>query len=81
MFEKKVSTMSTPDVIRSWKDEEYRLSLSHEQRAMLPAHPAGVIELVDEELDAAGGTIVPLGTFIFCNTVFSGGGLGCLFLA
>jgi mersacidin/lichenicidin family type 2 lantibiotic len=49
--------MSTPDVIRSWKDEEYRLSLSKEQRAMLPVHPAGVIELADDELDAAGGTV------------------------
>ena len=48
--------MPTVDVIRGWKDEEYRHSLSHEQRAMLPDHPAGVIELSDEELDAAGGT-------------------------
>lgn len=49
--------MSTPDVIRGWKDEEYRQSLSVEQRAMLPQHPAGVIELSDEELDVAGGTV------------------------
>jgi mersacidin/lichenicidin family type 2 lantibiotic len=65
--------MSTLDVIRSWKDEEYRLSLSHEQRARLPDHPAGVIELADEELDAAGGTFttfVPLGTLFLCHTAF-----------
>lgn len=49
--------MSTLDVIRGWKDEEYRLSLSKDQRAMLPEHPAGVIELADDELDAAGGTV------------------------
>ena len=49
--------MSTPDVIRGWKDEDYRQSLSVEQRAMLPQHPAGVIELSDEELDIAGGTV------------------------
>lgn len=48
--------MPTVDVIRGWKDEEYRQSLSHEQKAMLPDHPAGVIELSDEELDVAGGT-------------------------
>ena len=64
--------MSTLDVIRGWKDEEYRRCLSDDQRAMLPAHPAGVIELADEELDAAGGTItfIPLGTFFLCHTAF-----------
>ena len=47
--------MSTLEIIRAWKDEEYRLSLSAEQRALLPAHPAGLIELADAELDAAAG--------------------------
>ena len=61
--------MSTPDVIRGWKDEDYRQSLSHEQRAMLPEHPAGVIELSDEEMDAAGGTFILLIT-VFCHTAF-----------
>jgi len=56
--------MSTPDVIRSWKDEEYRGSLSHEQRAMLPDHPAGIIELSDEELDVAGGTVTTISTIL-----------------
>jgi mersacidin/lichenicidin family type 2 lantibiotic len=64
IVKKKVSTMSTPDVIRGWKDEEYRLSLSQEQRSMLPDHPAGVIELVDEELDAAGGTVTTMVTIL-----------------
>ena len=49
--------MSYRDIIRAWKDEEYRLSLSEEQRAVLPEHPAGLIELADAELDdAAGGS-------------------------
>jgi len=56
--------MSTPDVIRGWKDEEYRRSLSHEQQAMLPDHPAGVIELSDEELDVAGGTVTTISTVL-----------------
>jgi mersacidin/lichenicidin family type 2 lantibiotic len=43
--------MNKVDVIRAWKDEDYRLSLSDEERAMLPAHPAGVIELADAALD------------------------------
>ncbi len=29
------------DVVRAWKDENYRQSLSEEQRRLLPANPAG----------------------------------------
>jgi mersacidin/lichenicidin family type 2 lantibiotic len=47
--------MSPRDVIRAWKDEEYRLGLNEEQRAALPAHPAGPIALADAALDEAGG--------------------------
>jgi len=47
------------DIIRAWKDEEYRLSLSEEEQALLPANPAGLTELSDDELDSiVGGTIV-----------------------
>ena len=31
------------DIIRAWKDEEYRLSLTEEQRALLPDNPAGTL--------------------------------------
>ena len=44
--------MSKFDVIRAWKDEMYRRSLSAEQRAALPAHPIGAMELDDAQLDA-----------------------------
>jgi mersacidin/lichenicidin family type 2 lantibiotic len=37
------------DIIRAWKDEEYRLRLSGAERAQLPEHPAGVIELLEPE--------------------------------
>jgi mersacidin/lichenicidin family type 2 lantibiotic len=37
--------MMTIDVIRAWKDEDYRRSLTAEQLAQLPAHPAGGIEV------------------------------------
>ena len=37
--------MSDLEIVRAWKDEEYRLSLSDDQRAMLPPHPAGLIEV------------------------------------
>ena len=36
--------MSTLQIVRAWKDETYRNSLTAEQRAALPAHPAGAIE-------------------------------------
>jgi mersacidin/lichenicidin family type 2 lantibiotic len=42
--------MSSVDIIRAWKDEEYRLGLTEAQRALLPAHPAGLIELDDEQM-------------------------------
>ena len=47
--------MSNIDIIRAWKDEEYKLSLSESERAMLPENPAGFIELTDADLDIAAG--------------------------
>lgn len=47
--------MSHEDIIRAWKDEEYRMSLSEAERACLPAHPAGLIELSDTDLDLVTG--------------------------
>jgi mersacidin/lichenicidin family type 2 lantibiotic len=48
--------MSNVDIIRAWKDEEYRLSLTEEQLAALPPNPAGQIELAEADLvEVAGG--------------------------
>jgi mersacidin/lichenicidin family type 2 lantibiotic len=52
--------MSRADVIRAWTDPEYREGLSEAQRAKLPAHPAGWIELGDDELDAVAGGSCPV---------------------
>jgi mersacidin/lichenicidin family type 2 lantibiotic len=43
--------MSNEDIIRAWKDEEYRNSLSEEQRNQLPENPAGMVELSDQEME------------------------------
>jgi mersacidin/lichenicidin family type 2 lantibiotic len=43
------------DVIRAWKDEEYRASLSEDQRAALPQSPADLDELSDEQLEELAG--------------------------
>jgi mersacidin/lichenicidin family type 2 lantibiotic len=48
--------MSNADIIRAWKDEAYRLSLTEEELAALPPNPAGQIELVNADLvEVAGG--------------------------
>ena len=47
--------MSYLEIIQAWKDEEFRLNLSEEQRALLPEHPAGLLELTDAELEVAVG--------------------------
>ena len=62
--------MSNVDIVRAWKDENYRSSLSEEQRALLPENPAGVIELTElemEQVDGAGYTF-PLATAGCCQT-------------
>ena len=62
--------MSKLDVIRVWKDEEYRSSLSGSELRELPANPAGMIDLSDIELGAvAGGTdgTAPTGCIPICT--------------
>jgi len=51
--------MSDSDVIRAWKDPEFRAGLSAEARASLPAHPSGLIELSETELDGVAGGLPP----------------------
>jgi mersacidin/lichenicidin family type 2 lantibiotic len=46
--------MTVKNIIRSWKDPEYRATLSKMERSLLPKHPSGLIELSDEDLDFAG---------------------------
>jgi mersacidin/lichenicidin family type 2 lantibiotic len=47
--------MSHTNIIRAWKDEEYLLSLSNAERAVLPEDPAGFIELTDADLGVVPG--------------------------
>ncbi|HKS26455.1 MAG TPA: mersacidin/lichenicidin family type 2 lantibiotic [Pyrinomonadaceae bacterium] len=74
--------MRNKDIIRAWKDEEFRRGLSETERALLPQHPAGFVELSDADLAyASGGTDTgtdswQLLTYGCCNTVTpcTGGG-------
>lgn len=36
--------LTPAEIVRAWEDPEYRLTLSEEQRANLPANPAGDIQ-------------------------------------
>jgi mersacidin/lichenicidin family type 2 lantibiotic len=45
--------MTPSDIIRAWKDPNYRAGLSAPQLAQLPAHPADAIELPEPTLHAA----------------------------
>lgn len=51
--------MSHEHIIRAWKDEDFRNSLSDAERSLLPEHPAGLVELTDTELRAVGGMTGP----------------------
>jgi mersacidin/lichenicidin family type 2 lantibiotic len=43
------------DIQRAWRDGEYFLSLTDEQRAMIPNSPAGIIEVANGEVAVLGG--------------------------
>ncbi len=58
------------DIVRAWKDEAYRQSLSAEERLALPENPVGEIELTDADLEAVyGGASAVAGCSVICNSV------------
>ncbi len=59
--------MSKVDVIRAWKDEEYRAGLTDAERALLPPNPAGLIELDDEQMKAVLGAGTASSCFPRCT--------------
>jgi mersacidin/lichenicidin family type 2 lantibiotic len=58
--EKEKRIMSNIDIVRAWKDEDYRDSLTPEQRAALPENPAGMVELSDSDLGDVDGAFTGL---------------------
>ncbi len=59
--------MSKEMIIRAWKDASFRASLSDAQRAALPAHPAGFIELDDAQLEGVAGARPPYTVNASCS--------------
>jgi mersacidin/lichenicidin family type 2 lantibiotic len=43
------------DIARAWKDPEYRKSLTPEELASLPPHPAGDPGISDQDLESVSG--------------------------
>ncbi|MFN0086058.1 MAG: mersacidin/lichenicidin family type 2 lantibiotic [Blastocatellia bacterium] len=75
--------MTSTEIVRSWKDEEFCLGLAREGRSGLPENPAGWIELTDAELGgiAAAGEDKTWGGCHSINTVCPGSnGLFCSFM-
>ena len=79
--------MSKLNVVRAWKDEEYRMSLSEAEQRMLPCNPAGLIEISDSELGAVGGgtgalndvrSAVCSSLFDACQSAWGGVCTGCI---
>ena len=56
------------DIVRAWKDEAYRQSLSEEERCTLPENPVGEIELTDADLEAVYG-----GQTVVCSVICGSG--------
>ena len=61
------------DIVRAWKDAEYRNSLTPEERASLPANPVEPIPTSEEELRAIVGGLMAtttLGGPTRCRTAY-----------
>jgi mersacidin/lichenicidin family type 2 lantibiotic len=76
--------MNRPDIVRAWKDEEYRNSLTAVQRDALPQNPAGIVEINSAATETvAGGNLQVARTAsplvcgiqptIVCSNGFGGG--------
>jgi len=65
--------MKKVNVVRAWRDRQYRENLSSEARAALPQNPAGIVSVDDDALRSiTGGCTSTVG----CNCGGGGGGGG-----
>jgi mersacidin/lichenicidin family type 2 lantibiotic len=56
------------DVVRAWRDEEYRNSLTPEQLASLPESPAGVATVDEGALRSVTGGVISKNIDPTCTT-------------
>jgi mersacidin/lichenicidin family type 2 lantibiotic len=69
--------MAKLNIIRAWKDEGYRTSLSDEDRSQVPESPAGAIDLADTELDYVAGANTEYGLTTGCCSGLTAGTCTC----
>lgn len=55
--------MKKNQILAAWRDEEYLLSLSDEERAQIPEHPAGTLDMEDNVLRTITGGCGPYQTY------------------
>ncbi len=65
--------MSKRNIIRAWKNAEYRKSLSAEERAQLPENPAGLVELDIDEASSVSGDNETVYTWFCTSCLFTTG--------
>ncbi len=71
--------MSKLNIIRAWKDPLYRSTLSAAQKALVPEHPAGLVELTDEDLGVvAGGIMATTHSTVTQNDICCCSGCACI---
>lgn len=47
--------MKKNQILEAWRNEEYYLGLSEEERAAIPEHPAGILDVADDVLRSITG--------------------------
>lgn len=55
-----MTSASAENIIRSWKDADFRDGLSYAEMANFPENPAGLVELSDEQLMSVDGGTSPV---------------------
>lgn len=51
--------MKKKQILEAWRNEEYYLSLSAEERAQIPEHPSGLLDIEDDVLRSIAGGCTP----------------------
>jgi mersacidin/lichenicidin family type 2 lantibiotic len=70
--------MPTLEIIKAWKDEEYRDTLTLEQRGQVPEHPSGAIEFEEsDQREDDQFKFVPVASFVLKGTTSVCSGSGC----
>ena len=61
--------MKKRQILEAWRNEEYYLSLSAEERAQIPEHPAGLLDIEDDVLRTiTGGCAITKALYPGCPT-------------